>query len=165
MEIITFEGQLNEKLFTRLQWLTSPRILRHLWWILLAVYGLGLLMGEHQAITANPLKLAIQALPYLFFVFFMAIAPRYAIRKHWSTNALIKSRVTGAADAEGIEWKTEYVTSRFPWKIFLKRKQAEDMVILYMATKTALYFPRLFFQDEAAWQSFCSIVEQNVTKG
>jgi len=113
-------------------------------------------------VAENPWGQAIRAVPGLLFVAFAFVAPRRAIKKAWRQNALIKTVVSGSADDTGVQWNSAFVNGSFPWEVFLKRKQAEDMTLVFMAPNSVLYFPRAFFVDDRSWQAFNELVAARV---
>ena len=162
MTRISFAGQLTEEQFTRLQWLSTHWLARYLGWIILAAGTLAMATGGWRTVVEDPSGQAIRAIPALLFVAFAFIAPRRAINKAWRQNSLIKGAVSGFADETGVEWNSAFVAGRFPWDVALKRKQAKDMALVYIAPNSVLYFPRSFFADDSSWQAFNDLVASRI---
>jgi hypothetical protein len=165
MTSIPFGGQLTEAEFTRLQWLTTHWLAKYLGWIILAAGAMAMATGGWRVVAEDPWGQAIRAIVPLLFVAFAFIAPRRAIKKAWRQNALIKGPVSGVADESGLDWKSAFVTGRFPWEVLLKHKQTKDMVLLFTAPNSVLYFPKEFFTNEESWQAFRELVARRLGTG
>ncbi len=161
---IDFSGQLTEAEFLRLNWLGTHWLLRQPAWFIVLPGIMMLASGGYDVIAADPIGQSVRIVPLLFLLAFMLIGPRYLTKRNWRNNPLARAPVTGSVDDQSVEWNGPYTTGRFPWGAFLKRKSADDMVLLYTAPNAALYFPRSFFPDEIAWQAFRAIAEVNVPR-
>jgi hypothetical protein len=162
---VPFAGQLTQQEFTRMQWLSTHWLLRYFGWIMLGCFAMTMVSGGYMVVANDPMGQGLRLLAVLLFVAFMFIAPRRAIAKHWRANALIKAPISGMADETGIEWNSAFVTGRFPWDALYKGKQAEDIVLVYTAPSSALYFPRAFFADDTAWKAFRELVSKHLVSG
>jgi len=85
-------------------------------------------------------------------------ALRLMYRLHWRRLIRLHGAVSGSVAADGIGWNTAVADSRYGWDRIVKAREADGLVLLHYAPRCALYFPREFFANEAAWEAFRSAV-------
>jgi len=161
---VSFEGQLTEAEFSRIQWHSTPRWLVSLPWLILGSLVVVLLTGDLSAIVTDPLD----QLPRLFIALGLAailfIAPRRAIRKAWASNANVQAAFSGLLSDEGIEWRGAKVQGHFQWSDLYGYRAAPDFVIIYTSSNQAVWlFPRFFAKPED-WQVAVGLVTTHLKK-
>jgi hypothetical protein len=105
-----------------------------------------------------PAVLAANVLIAAVLVFLVWGATRFTYRRQWRRLIELQGTLAGTVDATGVRWKTGIGELNFPWEKIVKARELGEMVLLHYTPRCALYFPREFFADEAAWDAFRSIV-------
>ncbi len=93
----------------------------------------------------------------LLFAAFVALRRVFARRAHeraWKRAVQLGGRMHGDISAQGILWNTERSSTRFEWANVLRLDQAEGLTLAYYTPRCAFFFPRSFFESDAAWTAF-----------
>lgn len=85
-----------------------------------------------------------------------------ALRESFDTHKLLHRPVSGTADADGVEFVSEYGTSKTPWSVYHQARVTPKTVFLYKSTALALFLPREFFASDDDWNRFIETVRANV---
>jgi hypothetical protein len=159
---IPFAGALSESEFLRMQALGSPMNFRRIGWLLLVFVVLVLLAGGYETVIADPLVQAPKLLFFLLPALVLILGMPWAVRRQWKKSEILSAPINGGADEAGIEWNSPFVAARFPWDKFQKAVLSDDLVLLYIAAFSVLYFPRRFFVNDEAWEAFAAAVRSRV---
>jgi hypothetical protein len=90
-------------------------------------------------------------------------ATRFTYRRRWRQMIALHGALSGTVGAAGVRWKTGLSESFFSWDRIVKARDVGDLLLLSYGPRCALYFPREFFADEAAWDAFKAIVRTRAT--
>ncbi len=163
MKPVPFSGSLTEAQFFRMQELASPFNFRRIGYAILVLFAFALAAGGYRSVLTEPLQ---HLAPLIFFptvALTFIIGIPWAIRRQWRRSPILGATITGEIDEAGVQWNSPFVAARYPWEQIQKAINADDMVVLYIAAFSVLYFPRQFFGDEASWQAFQGTVASRVS--
>jgi hypothetical protein len=90
-------------------------------------------------------------------------ATRFTYRRRWRQMIALHGALSGTVGAAGVRWKTGLSESFFSWDRIVKARDVGDLLLLSYGPRCALYFPREFFADDAAWDAFKAIVRTRAT--
>jgi hypothetical protein len=153
---VSFTGALTFQRFVAVQKALLPRWSHPLVTGACFVWILGTWSGTSS--WYEPATLAVNVPIAAAIVSIVWGATRFTYRRHWRRMTALHGALAGTVGATGIRWKTGIGESFFPWEKIVRAREIGDMVLLHYAPRCALYFPREFFADEAAWEAFRSIV-------
>ena len=159
---VPFGGTLSFRRYLAVQKAVRPRWAHPLVTIACVVWLLSLWNdGVVSYGSGLPALLALLAINgFLVCVIGLAVwaALRFLQRRQWRRMTALHGTVAGAVGADGIGWNTALAESRYAWNRIVRTREADGLVLLHYAPRCALYFPREFFADEAAWEAFRSTV-------
>ena len=158
--MVAFEGQLHEAEFRRAQWVSSPKIVRWIGWMIVAPVALVLLTGGMEPIARDPVTSAAKLGAVLAFAVFMIVAPRRAITKAWRNTPLLHEHVAGQISEDGITWVTASTNSVYGWDKLIKHQMTDDLLLLYTSTHQALIIPRSYFKSSGDWDAARTLIER-----
>ena len=134
-------------------------------WVLIFLVGLTAL---GLSIWGTTVDRSYYPLEVLGFVIGLALAMvglklRAAISQLWDKNEALRARREGLATDEYIELKTPTIQSRYQWSGFIGYGETEEVVVLFLlGVAQAMTFSRRFFQSEADWLQFKSLVAEKL---
>jgi hypothetical protein len=102
----------------------------------------------------------------LLFGAFMYVSGKLsalANREQWVMADNLHSPHTGTADGEALDIACQQCKTHYQWGAFRYHIIKEDMVVLLMGAVNFIFLPRSFFADEAAWNTFTSLVAEKTT--
>lgn len=161
---LSFQGQLAESEFSKLQWVTSPRWVRFFPWLILIAWPVTMLTGGWHMLIADP----VSQLPGLLFALalaaFMFIAPRRAIRKAWATNASVQAPLSGSVSPEGLAFQSVFADGQFPWSALYGYRLAPGLLLIYTSNRQVLWLLPRFFAGEAEWRAAVAMAASHLAK-
>jgi hypothetical protein len=153
-----FAGTITRAGFVRVQSLLLPAWAR--WYVMYPVLGAIFLAASLPG--ATPIDVVSDLLFMLLFAAAMTLFTRRVRHRAWQQAVRLNGRVHGALTAEGLEWNTDNTASRFEWAKIVKVAHAPDMTLAFHTPRCAFYFPRSFFETEAAWSAFNAEIDARV---
>ena len=98
----------------------------------------------------------------LYFGLFFYLSPSLSARRAFKQNPHFAEPLAGTAGPEWIAFEAPGPRSELRWNLFKSASLFPGLVLLYQTNSTFNYFPRKFFQSEADWQAFRTLVHQKV---
>ncbi len=148
---IPFAGSVTLAEFGRVQQRLLPAWAR--WQVLypaLAVIFLAVRLPEAHKVS----DLVTDVLLVALFAVAVTFSTRRARARSWRQVVRLHGRVHGAISPAGIDWNTERSTAHYEWAQILRVDQTRDLTLAFFMPRGAFYFPRSFFESDAAWTAF-----------
>jgi hypothetical protein len=83
-------------------------------------------------------------------------------RRAFAAHKLLQNPVTYSWDSDRFTAKSEYGNSSIPWSNFLKFRENEQTLLLYVSKMQFFCIPKHAFPSEAASHEFSSLLRQRV---
>jgi hypothetical protein len=157
---IAFAGTLSLEEFGRVQQALLPAWMR--WYVAAPILALAFFVSTGAATDAFSLMFDVGATAAAL-VMIRLVSRRYR-KRAWLQAAQIVGRVQGAISADGIDWVTDRSTSRYEWAKIVEVRHADELTLAFYAPRHAFYFPRSFFDSDAAWTGFNAALDAYAAK-
>jgi hypothetical protein len=144
---IAFAGTLSLEEFGRVQKALLPAWTR--WSVLAPVLAAALFAASGAA--TDPISLLFDVGVTASTPIALGVVSRRFRKRAWQRSAQIVGRVRGAISPDAIDWVTDRSTSRGEWARIVEVRHADDLALPFYAPRCAFYFPRSFFDSDAAW--------------
>jgi 4-amino-4-deoxy-L-arabinose transferase-like glycosyltransferase len=106
------------------------------------------------------------SLPILAFLAILTVVswwlPRFQVTNSWKHSKTLQKPLSGTITPDRIHFDTAYSESSMAWAAYTYYKRSADMVLLYLSPHQFHLFPKVFFTNDADWETFNKLVEDNV---
>ena len=148
---IAFAGTPSRAEFDRITTLMLPTWAR--WYVLYPVMGvIFVAVSLHGARRAS--ELVVDGVFALVVPLALLLFERRRRTRAWTQAVRLTGRIHGVVSPDGIEWNTERSTSRFEWSQVTRVARAAELAVVFHGPRSGFYFPRSFFESDAAWAAF-----------
>ena len=147
---VAFTGTLTRAEFDRVQLHLLPPWAR--WYVCYPMFAVVVFfVSPTRDLPIDPwLKVLFAAIPVIGLDWLM----RKSRTKAWNQLMQLGGRVSGSISAEGIEWRTAMLTTRFDWSKVVRVAHADGLTLAFYTPRCAFYFPRSFFESDQVWAAF-----------
>jgi hypothetical protein len=161
--LLGFEGQISPDIYLRaLKVHGGPsRLVAILALVMVPVMIYGVIivpLMAGQAITG-----VFPLLLWVAVAVLMWLGPKFAVHRMLRTNKVLAAPIRGSVMNTGVHLSTPYSESDLPWKVFIKSKMTNDMVLLYQSNHQFQIFAKEWFPSVEGWEAFKTQVLSSTT--
>lgn len=145
---IAFAGRPSRAEFDRIMTLMLPPWAR--WYVLYPVVG-AIFLAVSVAGARRTSELVVDGAFALVVTLAVHLFEKRRRTRAWMQMVRLTGRIHGVVSADGIEWNTDNSTSRFEWAKIVRVARGANLAVVFFAPRSGFYFPRSFFESDAAW--------------
>jgi hypothetical protein len=160
---VPFSGALSHVRFVAIQRAMTPWWGRlYMTWLTLCALQFYFSDRDFLDTLGDPVEALSTAILSTAGVLFLWVLTRFVWRRAWRKSMALHGGVTGRADAEHIQWRTQFANSEYQWNKFIRARSGPDLLLLHYSARCALYFPREFFASDEDWAAFRALVDSKL---
>ncbi len=96
-------------------------------------------------------------------IVYLRIAPERAAKSALRDNPVAKAPISIEISPEGFSASTQFGTSNLPWSLFVRRKQSDNLLLLYQNESLFHMVARRWFASDALWHDTLRLVGEQVS--
>lgn len=163
MEIKFSGAQSKEEYYEQLRILSKPEGKQNSlegWKLFLEVGPLLMIIGILKLVISHE-NWVIFLIPGIIMVY-LGYKTKQAILKIWKNTEGLREQKSGMISDNKITFETKNSTVDFTWNEFKSYGDSKNQIVLFYDRSIFYNFPKSFFQSEAEWKQFRSLVTKKL---